>query len=761
MRGWKDDASGLEQRLKDLETIARSLRRRWWLVGLGLALGLTGWAFGVVRTRPGTIVLVGGGGLVLNALLGIINERGWYRWWLIYGLALLDVLLVGVLVVWFGHGGFAVAFLIAVLPYAFDQGHTVGNFLVLTAALAYLGASYLHDALYGGAGGQTAAGLETVGLITVAWALKQIPATLIRRIRDARDVMGEAEQGQLAVRAPAEESDELGFLEKSFNRMLGEIGATISTVQREADEVAAFAEQLAASAEELHATSETVTHTAQHLARDLAQQRELAEGARGESAKAADQAESLRVRAELMQVDAARLVAAAQRGRERVARASQTLRAVGDEVRATASTVAGLSGMSERIGGFAQTIARIARQTHLLALNAAIEAARAEEHGEGFAVVADEVRSLAGEAGKSAREVAELVSELRAGIDAAARAMQSGEAKVRDIGAVAAEADSALQELHQGIELVGDLVDATAEVSRGQAQRLAELAQSLQQVAAISSGSSQSADGAAAATQAQITSMGDLTATSQQLAQLAERLRASIARFSVLRRDPAPREHPSTRAAADRSPRPGHASRVGSLVPHPRVEGVKRVQGIPVRGDQQVDVARERDVERETPAELAGGDAQHRFQVPAEALRRRVVEPVGHIGDGQAGVEEQIGGVQQPHAGEIGLGRREADPVKARHQRAGADAEVTGQAAHRAEDRGEARQRLEEHPHLLGRVVERGHDARQDARRYGRGGVGEQVAQPAPAGSLGAIDRGPDAGGAEPQQCFRDVVVMA
>src|SRR5947209_11682161 len=358
MRGWKDDASGLEQRLKDLETIARSLRRRWWLVGLGLALGLTGWAFGVVRTRPGTIVLVGGGGLVLNALLGIINERGWYRWWLIYGLALLDVLLVGVLVVWFGHGGFAVAFLIAVLPYAFDQGHTVGNFLVLTAALAYLGASYLHDVLYGDSGGLTAAGLETVGFITVAWALKQIPAVLIQRIRQTRDVMGEAERGYLAVRAAAEEAEELGFLEKSFNRMLEEIGTTISTVQREADEVAAFSEQLAASAEQLHATSETVTHTAQKLATDLASQRALADGARGESAKAADQAESLRVRAELMQADAGRLLAAAERGRDRVARASQTLRAVGEEVRATAATVASLSGMSERIGVFAQTLAR-------------------------------------------------------------------------------------------------------------------------------------------------------------------------------------------------------------------------------------------------------------------------------------------------------------------------------------------------------------------------------------------------------------------
>ena len=551
MRGWKDDATGLEQRLKDLDTIARSHRWRRAMIAVGFAFGLVGWAAQEVKTRPATMVLVAGGAAFLNELLGLIHERGWYRWWLVYALSLIDVLLVAVLIVWFGHGGLVAALFIAVLPYAFDQGHAVGNFLVLSGALAYLAASFLHNTLYEPNQSLRAAGLETVVFILVAMALKRIPATLIARIRQARSVMGEAEQGYLAVRAPTGESDELGFLGRSFNRMLEEIGGTISTVQREADEVAAFAEQLAASAEELHATSESVTHTAQRLAGDLSKQRETAEAARGESAKAAQQAESLRVRAELMQADAARLVAAAERGRERVARASQTLRAVGEEVRSTASTVAGLSGMSERIGVFAQTIARIARQTHLLALNAAIEAARAEQHGEGFAVVADEVRALAAEAGKSAREVAELVSDLHAGIDAAARAMQSGETKVRDIGAVAAEADAALQELHQGIELVGDLVNATAEVSRSQAQRLADLAQSLEQVAAISSASSQSADGAAAATQAEITSMGDLTATSQQLAQLAERLRASIARFSVLRREQETVERPAVRAAAD------------------------------------------------------------------------------------------------------------------------------------------------------------------------------------------------------------------
>jgi len=544
VRGWHDEATALEQRFKDLETFERSHRRRWAIAAGLLVLGVLGRLSGTIDTQLGTIVLVAGGAAVINALVGMINERGWYRWWFIYMLALLDVVLVNVLVLWFGPGGVIAALFIAVLPYAFDQGQTVGDFLVLVTSVAYLFASWLHGGL------DTSAYLETGVFIVVAMTLKRIPATLIQRIRRARSVMGEAEQGFLAVRAAAAEADELGFLEKSFNRMLEEIAATISSVQREADEVAAFAEELAAAAEQLHATTESLTQTSQRLAGDLGHQRGLADDARGESAKAADQAESLRVRAELMQVDAARLVGAAERGRERVARASATLRAVGEEVRATASTVAGLPGMSERIGVFAQTIARIARQTHLLALNAAIEAARAEEHGEGFAVVADEVRTLAAEAGKSAREVAELVSDLRTGIEAAARAMQSGETKVRDIGGVAAEADGALQELHQGVQLMGDLVDATAEVSRSQAARLAALAQSLQQVASISTASSESANNTAAATEAQITSMGELTTTSQQLAQLAERLRAGMARFSVLRRDQRTVEH-QVRPAAD------------------------------------------------------------------------------------------------------------------------------------------------------------------------------------------------------------------
>src|SRR5438552_11159873 len=281
---------------------------RCLMIGVGFVFCLVGWAATAVKTRPTTMVLVAGGAAFVNELLGLIHERGWYRWWLVYALSLFDVILVAVLIVWFGNGGLIAAFFLAVLPYAFDQGHTVGNFLVLTAALAYLGASFLHNTLYEPSRSLRDAGLETVVFIFVAMALKRIPATLIARIRHARSVMGEAERGYLAVRAPAGESDELGFLERSFNKMIEEIGGTISTVQHEADEVAAFAEELAASAEELHATSETVTHTAQGLAGDLVHQREDRTSAPGECRKAAVQSASVRAWPELREGVGTRLV---------------------------------------------------------------------------------------------------------------------------------------------------------------------------------------------------------------------------------------------------------------------------------------------------------------------------------------------------------------------------------------------------------------------------------------------------------------------
>src|SRR5260370_16385889 len=85
--------------------------------------------------------------------------------------------MMAVLVVWFGHGGLVAAFFLAVLPYAFDQGRGVGEFLVLMASLAYLGACVVHNRLYeGGAPLETTTLIETGVFILVVMSLKQIPA---------------------------------------------------------------------------------------------------------------------------------------------------------------------------------------------------------------------------------------------------------------------------------------------------------------------------------------------------------------------------------------------------------------------------------------------------------------------------------------------------------------------------------------------------------------------------------------------------------
>src|SRR5438445_10501339 len=101
------------------------------MVGAGFLLGVLGWIGGIVPTHPSTMVLVAGGAAVLNAVAGIVTERGWHRWWLIYVLALLDALLVGVPVLWFGHGGLVAGSFIAVRPYPLAPAQPVGQLLVL------------------------------------------------------------------------------------------------------------------------------------------------------------------------------------------------------------------------------------------------------------------------------------------------------------------------------------------------------------------------------------------------------------------------------------------------------------------------------------------------------------------------------------------------------------------------------------------------------------------------------------------------------
>jgi methyl-accepting chemotaxis protein len=91
-----------------------------------------------------------------------------------------------------------------------------------------------------------------------------------------------------------------------------------------------------------------------------------------------------------------------------------------------------LGNQTARIGAVIQTVEKISQQTNLLALNAAIEAARVGQQGRGFAVVADAVRQLSHQTADASKQIAAIVRDVAAGVQASVERMNAARHAVAD-----------------------------------------------------------------------------------------------------------------------------------------------------------------------------------------------------------------------------------------------------------------------------------------------------------------------------------------
>lgn len=129
-----------------------------------------------------------------------------------------------------------------------------------------------------------------------------------------------------------------------------------------------------------------------------------------------------------------------------------------------------LAGESASLGGMAEDVAKIARQTNLLSLNAAIEAARAGPSGRGFAVVATEVRRLSTESGDTGRRIGEHVKDFGKRMRTALS--NAAEHTEHDADVIRASEQTINQVVEQVDTAVSQLNERAAELSaRGEAVR--------------------------------------------------------------------------------------------------------------------------------------------------------------------------------------------------------------------------------------------------------------------------------------------------
>ncbi|MGU3456679.1 methyl-accepting chemotaxis protein [Brevundimonas sp. M1A4_2e] len=196
-------------------------------------------------------------------------------------------------------------------------------------------------------------------------------------------------------------------------------------------------------------------------------------------------------------------------GARQASRVVQTARneaeASGAVVSDAVAAMTAIEQSSNQIGAIIGVIDEIAFQTNLLALNAGVEAARAGDAGRGFAVVASEVRALAQRSADAAKEIKTLIT-------ASGRQVEQGVALVGQTG----------QALGRIVAEVAEIDGLMSEISAS-AQ---EQATGLQQVNTAVNQMDQ-------VTQQNAAMVEESTAASHSLAQEADVLAASVARFKV------------------------------------------------------------------------------------------------------------------------------------------------------------------------------------------------------------------------------------
>jgi methyl-accepting chemotaxis protein len=374
---------------------------------------------------------------------------------------------------------------------------------------------------------------ESLVLLFACVALVPMLVRIVHRLRAARGVLAQVERGDLRVRTTDPELDEIGYLGLSVNRTAESIADIVRQVQRQGEDLAAMAQQLAASAEELQAGSQEISATTQQLSEGTERQRQLIGHGREDSQAASDVAVSLHQRAQDAEHQITDIAQQARKRGEEVSRASSLLMNLLVAMDHAAEVALALDKESREIGKLVEGITRIASQTDLLALNAAIEAARAGQHGLGFKVVAGEVRKLAEQSARSAEEVRVRVRDTQGQIARVMEAMSQGKEAAQGVGKVATTVQGALDAIHSDLNRTVQFATTFAAETENQTMRMSEVLRRMEEVAHIAQGAADGAQQTSAATEQQIASLGELTATSQHLSNAAAKLAQTIQRFTV------------------------------------------------------------------------------------------------------------------------------------------------------------------------------------------------------------------------------------
>lgn len=325
-----------------------------------------------------------------------------------------------------------------------------------------------------------------IGVLALLWlALAALSVSFARslglRMGNGVHFVRTIADGDLTVSAPEQgRTDELGQLLEAMGemrdrlrQMVGEIQSVAGSLSFGAGNVSSSAYQIAAAATEQRGQSSQVAAALEEM---IASAREVTQHCHQAAQRAAHTGDL------------------AVESRQSVEAVASEVRELAAEAQRNAQSVQQLGERSRQIGQVVTLIQEIAGQTNLLALNAAIESARAGEHGRGFAVVAGEVRRLAERTTAATKEIADAVQSIQHGTREVVEHINDSTVGVEKSVTTADAASKLLTVLGDSTAEVRQRIDQIAQASEEQGQASGLVGQSMNEIAASITSSSEGAE---------------------------------------------------------------------------------------------------------------------------------------------------------------------------------------------------------------------------------------------------------------------------
>ncbi|MBN2619694.1 methyl-accepting chemotaxis protein [candidate division WOR-3 bacterium] len=355
----------------------------------------------------------------------------------------------------------------------------------------------------------------------------------IQRLHRIRAATTEAEKGNLAVRVDDSKTDEVGFLARSFNRIITAQGDLVKMIRDVVMNLTDMSEQIAGTASEMASSSSEIVRTTQRMTEGINQQHEELDTTITTGKTLSEVSYNVVNNVKKIEEFSVGVSDSASSAISQSDVVIKNMELIGERYGYLTTLMTKLQVISNTINKIVNTIDSIAEKINILSLNASIEAARAGESGRGFSIVADEVKKLADSSQNSASEIARIIKEMMESIQTVTVSTEEVNKAISDGSVVVKSTAESLSGISSSVLELNDAIKNIKEIISREEQQITNIIKQVESAHGIAEENTAASEEILASIEEQSAATEEFSATSQELVSVANRLKDMVESFKV------------------------------------------------------------------------------------------------------------------------------------------------------------------------------------------------------------------------------------